>query len=163
MLMCIFGVCYSFLSIFAFNFAFFHIWILYLYFRPCQSHGLSLAAMRRLLRLRLTLAEFCLAVLEEHCAEKKRQTLARQRKTAAEIAVEEFTCCTPEPYSIEEVRLSTQAAQTWVRFDILYLFRHNQTWHTSNSTLRAFSKDVIYLCYTEHEQFRSIHMYELKF
>ncbi|XP_030298554.1 cilia- and flagella-associated protein 46 isoform X3 [Sparus aurata] len=71
-----------------------------------ESHGLSLAAMRRLLRLRLTLAEFCLAVLEEHCAEKKRQTLARQRKTAAEIAVEEFTCCTPEPYSIEEEWMS---------------------------------------------------------
>ena len=61
--------------------------------------------MRRLLRLRLTLAEFCLAMLEEHCAEKKRQALARQRKTAAEIAMEEFTCCTPEPNSIEEARL----------------------------------------------------------
>ncbi|KAM8739310.1 cilia- and flagella-associated protein 46 isoform 1-T1 [Acanthopagrus schlegelii] len=71
-----------------------------------ESHGLSLAAMRRLLHLRLTLAEFCLAMLEEHCAEKKRQALARQRKTAAEIAMEEFTCCTPEPNSIEEEWMS---------------------------------------------------------
>lgn len=60
--------------------------------------------MRRLLRLRMALAEFCLAVLEERCAEKTRQALARERKTSAEIALEEFTCCTPEPGSIEEVR-----------------------------------------------------------
>ena len=74
------------------------------FFCPCQSHRLSLAAMQRLLRLRLTLAEFCLAMLEEHCAEKKRQALAREGKTPAEIALEEFTRCTPEPDSIEQVR-----------------------------------------------------------
>ncbi|XP_070772644.1 cilia- and flagella-associated protein 46 [Enoplosus armatus] len=67
-----------------------------------ERHGLSLAAMRRLLRLRLALAGFCLAVLEEHCAEEKRQALARERKTTAEIALEEFTHCTPEPNSIEQ-------------------------------------------------------------
>ncbi|XP_027134224.1 cilia- and flagella-associated protein 46 isoform X3 [Larimichthys crocea] len=67
-----------------------------------ESHGLSLAAVWRLLCLRLALAEFCLTVLEEHCAEKKRQALARERKTSAEIALEEFTRCTPEPNSIEE-------------------------------------------------------------
>ncbi|XP_032397492.1 cilia- and flagella-associated protein 46 isoform X2 [Etheostoma spectabile] len=67
-----------------------------------ESHGLSLKAMRRLLRLRVALAEFCLAVLEEHCAEEKRQALARERKTSAEIALEEFTRCTPEPNSIKQ-------------------------------------------------------------
>lgn len=68
---------------------------------------MSLAAMRRLLRLRLALAEFCLAMLEEHCDEKKHQALSRERKTAAEIALEEFTHCTPEPNSIEQVRQHT--------------------------------------------------------
>ncbi|KAG7245295.1 hypothetical protein INR49_015899 [Caranx melampygus] len=67
-----------------------------------ESHVISLAAMRRLLRLRLALAEFCLAMLEEHCDEKKCQALSRENKTSAEIALEEFTHCTPEPNSIEE-------------------------------------------------------------
>ncbi|XP_029305800.1 cilia- and flagella-associated protein 46 isoform X3 [Cottoperca gobio] len=67
-----------------------------------ESHGLSLAALRTLLRLRLALAELCLAMLEVHSAEEKRQALARQRKTSAEIALEEFTRCTPEPNSLEQ-------------------------------------------------------------
>ncbi|XP_059214821.1 cilia- and flagella-associated protein 46 [Centropristis striata] len=67
-----------------------------------ESDGVSLAAMRRLLRLRLALAEFCLAVLEEHCAEEKQRALARERKTPAEIALEEFTHCSPEPGSVEQ-------------------------------------------------------------
>ncbi|KAG7512173.1 cilia-and flagella-associated 46 isoform X1 [Solea senegalensis] len=71
-----------------------------------ETCGMSLAAMRRLLRLRLDLAEFCLAVLEERCAEEKCQALARERKTSAEIALEEFTRRTPEPSSIEQEWLS---------------------------------------------------------
>ncbi|XP_034078590.1 LOW QUALITY PROTEIN: cilia- and flagella-associated protein 46 [Gymnodraco acuticeps] len=67
-----------------------------------ESPGLSLAAMRRLLRLRLALAEFSLAIMEEHCAEEKRQALARERKTLAEVALQEFTRCTPEPDSVEQ-------------------------------------------------------------
>ncbi|KAK1905958.1 Cilia- and flagella-associated protein 46, partial [Dissostichus eleginoides] len=67
-----------------------------------ESPGLSLAAMRRLLRLRLALAEFSLAIMEEHCAEEKRQALARERKTPAEVALQEFTRCTPEPDSVEQ-------------------------------------------------------------
>ncbi|XP_029377626.1 cilia- and flagella-associated protein 46 [Echeneis naucrates] len=67
-----------------------------------ESDGMSLAAMRRLLRLRLTLAELSLAMLEEHCAEEKRRALSWERKTSAEIALEEFTRCTPEPNSIEQ-------------------------------------------------------------
>lgn len=59
--------------------------------------------MRRLLRLRLALAQFGLTVLEEHSLEEKRQALARERKTSAEKALEEFTRCTPEPNSIGEV------------------------------------------------------------
>ncbi|XP_074502975.1 cilia- and flagella-associated protein 46 isoform X2 [Sebastes fasciatus] len=67
-----------------------------------ESHGVSLAAMRRLLRLRLALAEFSLAVLEEHCAEEKRRALASKGKTSAERALEEFARCSPEPNSIEQ-------------------------------------------------------------
>lgn len=88
-------------------------------FHPHQSHGVSLAAMRRLLRLRLALAEFSLAVLEEHCAEEKRRALASKGKTSAERALEEFARCSPEPNSIEQVRQRTY---------ILYQFRYNQTY-----------------------------------
>lgn len=63
--------------------------------------------MRRLLSLRLALAELCVAMLEEHCAKKMRQALARQTKTSAEIALEEFTRCTPEPNSTEQVSRRT--------------------------------------------------------
>ncbi|KAM4591923.1 cilia- and flagella-associated protein 46-like [Odontesthes bonariensis] len=69
---------------------------------PQESHELSLAAERKLLRLRLTLADFCLAVLEEHCAAEMCQALVRTEKTSAEIALEEFTRSTPEPDSTEE-------------------------------------------------------------
>ncbi|XP_051816052.1 cilia- and flagella-associated protein 46 isoform X2 [Acanthochromis polyacanthus] len=71
-----------------------------------ENHGLSLAAMQRLLHLRLALAEFCLTILEDHCAKKTRQALARERKTLAEIALEEFTRTTPEPNSTEQEWLS---------------------------------------------------------
>ncbi|XP_030012468.1 LOW QUALITY PROTEIN: cilia- and flagella-associated protein 46 [Sphaeramia orbicularis] len=67
-----------------------------------ECDGLSLAAVRRLLRLRLALAELCLTVLEDDCNERKCQALARQMKTSAEIAVEEFIRCTPEPDSIQQ-------------------------------------------------------------
>lgn len=63
--------------------------------------------MRRLLRLRLALVEFSLAVLEEHCNEKKQQALVWEGKTSAEIALEEFTQHTPEPSSVEQVRQYT--------------------------------------------------------
>lgn len=92
---------------------------------PCQSYGLSLAAMRRLLRLRLDLAQFCLAILEEHCAEEKRQVLAQERKTTMEIALEEFVRCTPEPNSLEQVGHFTSASK-WVQCEIVCLLRYNQ-------------------------------------
>ncbi|KAM6916250.1 cilia- and flagella-associated protein 46 [Xenentodon cancila] len=63
---------------------------------------LSLVSMRTLLRFRLTLAEFSLTILEEHCAQKTQQALAHMKKTSAEIALEEFTCSTPEPNSTEQ-------------------------------------------------------------
>lgn len=93
---------------------------------PRQSGGMSLAAVRRLLRLRLALAEFSLAVLEEHCAEERRQALAREKKTSAEIALEEFTRCTPEPNSIQQVtqcthNLGQMFCITWHSNDVLYL------------------------------------------
>lgn len=61
-------------------------------------------AKRKLLHLRLALAEFCLAMLEEQCEKKKRQAVAQESKTSAEIALEEFTRCSPEPNSLEQVR-----------------------------------------------------------
>lgn len=64
---------------------------------------MSLAAMRKLLRLRLALAEFCLDVLEERCALEACQALARMEKTPAEVAVEEFTRLSPEPNSTQHV------------------------------------------------------------
>ncbi|CAG6017918.1 unnamed protein product [Menidia menidia] len=69
---------------------------------PQQSLELSLAAVRKLLRLRLTLADFCLTVLERHCAAEMRQALVHAGKTPAEIALEEFTRSSPEPDSTEE-------------------------------------------------------------
>ncbi|XP_047458245.1 cilia- and flagella-associated protein 46 isoform X2 [Mugil cephalus] len=71
-----------------------------------EGYGLSLAAMRRLLSLRLALAELCVAMLEEHCAKEMRQALARETKTSTQIALEEFTRCTPEPDSTEQEWLS---------------------------------------------------------
>ncbi|XP_047198342.1 cilia- and flagella-associated protein 46 [Hippoglossus stenolepis] len=67
-----------------------------------ETPGIWLAAMQRLLRLRLVLAAYCLAMLEERCAEDKCQALSRERKTPAEIALEEFTRFTPEPGSVQQ-------------------------------------------------------------
>ncbi|KAM6997214.1 cilia- and flagella-associated protein 46 [Tautogolabrus adspersus] len=71
-----------------------------------ESSGLSLAAARRLQRLRLNLAELSLVLLEEQCAEEKRRAVSRETKTSAEIALEEFTRCPPEPGSLEQEWLS---------------------------------------------------------
>ena len=71
---------------------------------PCQSPGLTLVSMRRLQRLRLSLAELCLATLEQLHAED--EVRARQAKTSAQRVLEEFTCHTPEPGSLDQVRLT---------------------------------------------------------
>lgn len=89
-------------------------------FQPCQSHGLSLECVRRLQHLRIGLAEFSVAMLGEHCAEKTRQAVAWERMTSAEKALEEFLRCAPEPNSTEEVRpctprsLSVRQIQSYV-------------------------------------------------
>lgn len=118
-------------------------------FRPGQCHGLSLAAMRRLLRLRVALAEFSLAVLEERCAEEKRQALARKTKTSAEIALEEFTRCPPEPGSLDEVRRRTKPSSKCVK-----TLRTEGT--KSLGTVEAIS-----LHYNERELSRQIHLGDL--
>lgn len=64
-----------------------------------------MSALHRLQHLRLTLAELSLTVLEEHCSEVKSQALSRESKTSAELALEEFTRSTPEPGSLEQVRV----------------------------------------------------------
>ncbi|XP_028324506.1 cilia- and flagella-associated protein 46 isoform X2 [Gouania willdenowi] len=67
-----------------------------------ENQRLSLVAMSRLMCLYLVLVEFCLVILEEHCALEINQTLGRQKMTAAEKVVEEFTRSSPEPQSKEE-------------------------------------------------------------
>ncbi|XP_058493509.1 cilia- and flagella-associated protein 46-like [Solea solea] len=62
----------------------------------------SLTAMWRLMHLRLALADFSLAMLEELCAEETHQALSRQRKTSTEIILEEFLSSTLEPNPIEQ-------------------------------------------------------------
>ncbi|XP_056903879.1 cilia- and flagella-associated protein 46 isoform X4 [Takifugu flavidus] len=69
---------------------------------PSESAGLSLESVKQLQHLRLALADFSLAMLGEHCAEKTRQAVARERMSAAEIALEEFLRSTPEPDSTKE-------------------------------------------------------------
>ncbi|CAB1312512.1 unnamed protein product [Coregonus sp. 'balchen'] len=56
--------------------------------QECQP--LSLPAMRRLLRVRLALAELSLAMLEQVCAEENRLALAQDRKASVERTIEEF-------------------------------------------------------------------------
>ncbi|KAK0138948.1 Cilia- and flagella-associated protein 46 [Merluccius polli] len=65
-----------------------------------ESPGLTLVSMRRLQRLRLSLAELCLATLEQLHAED--EVRARQAKTSAQRVLEEFTCHTPEPGSLDQ-------------------------------------------------------------
>ncbi|KAF7668645.1 hypothetical protein LDENG_00299490 [Lucifuga dentata] len=71
-----------------------------------ESCGVSLAPVRRLLHLRLFLVEVCLDLLEQLCAEEKQQAVARCRKSAAEIALEEFTCCSSDLNSTEQEYMS---------------------------------------------------------
>ncbi|XP_056252103.1 cilia- and flagella-associated protein 46 [Seriola aureovittata] len=122
-----------------------------------ESHGMSLAALRRLLRLRLALADFCLAMLEEHCTEEKRQALSRERKSSAEIALEEFTHCTPEPNSIEQewvsvgstlgqVALGQLAAVTSHSLDKVETRARCLSLMGKYLRLLAVQEDPIYLC-----------------
>lgn len=76
-------------------------------FDPRQRQSLSLESVKQLQHLRLALADFSLAMLGEHCAEKTRQAVAQERMSAAEIALEEFLRSTPEPDSTKEVRPRT--------------------------------------------------------
>lgn len=65
---------------------------------------MSLAAVRRLVELRFCLVEFSLDVVEERCAAEVHRALDQAKKTPAEIILEEFTCCTPEPCSTHQVK-----------------------------------------------------------
>ncbi|XP_056147442.1 cilia- and flagella-associated protein 46 [Lampris incognitus] len=69
---------------------------------PQESPGLTLRATRRLLRLRLSLAELCVAMLEQLCAEEKSHTLAQDRKASVDVALEEFLRGTPDPNSVHQ-------------------------------------------------------------
>lgn len=74
-----------------------------------QRRGLLVVVTQRLLRLRFALVEFSLSILEECCTEKTQQVLARERMTAVQIALMEFSCCRPESAeSLQEVRNDPQ-------------------------------------------------------
>ncbi|KAM9561024.1 cilia- and flagella-associated protein 46 isoform 6-T6 [Salvelinus alpinus] len=73
--------------------------------QECQP--LSLPATRRLLRVRLALAELSLAMLEQVCAEENRLALAQDRKASVERTVEEFVRITPDLGSVEQEWITT--------------------------------------------------------
>lgn len=60
-------------------------------------------------------------MLEERCAEETLQALAQEKMTLAEIALEEYSRCTPEPNSKEEVRLWANTLTSWYKFEIFLL------------------------------------------
>ncbi|XP_063348312.1 cilia- and flagella-associated protein 46 [Pelmatolapia mariae] len=122
-----------------------------------ERHGLSLAAARRLLGLRLTLVEFCLSMLEERCAEETLQALAREKMTLAEIALEEYSRCTPEPNSKEEewmsvgitlgqIALGQLAAVSSQSLDNMETRAHCMSLMGKYMRLLAVQEDPIYLC-----------------
>ncbi|XP_077350768.1 cilia- and flagella-associated protein 46 isoform X2 [Festucalex cinctus] len=65
------------------------------------SCGVILSPKWTLLRLRLTLADVCLAILEEHCEEIVNRALVKD-KSIAERAIEDFMRSIPETNSIEQ-------------------------------------------------------------
>ncbi|XP_029553951.1 cilia- and flagella-associated protein 46 isoform X2 [Salmo trutta] len=73
--------------------------------QECQP--LSLPATRRLLQVRLALAELSLAMLEQVCAEENRLALAQDRKASVERTVEEFVRITPDLGSVEQEWITT--------------------------------------------------------
>ncbi|KAM8852116.1 cilia- and flagella-associated protein 46 isoform 2-T2 [Synchiropus picturatus] len=78
-----------------------------------EDCGLSLPASRRLVNLRMGLAEFCLLMLENECELLKQKTLDRETMTSAEITLEDFTHETPEPGTLghEWVRTGSTTGQ----------------------------------------------------
>ncbi|XP_026046614.1 cilia- and flagella-associated protein 46 isoform X3 [Astatotilapia calliptera] len=122
-----------------------------------ERHGLSLAAARRLLGLRLALVEFCLSMLEERCAEETLQALACEKMTLAEIALEEYSRCTPEPNSKEEewmsvgttlgqIALGQLAAVSSQSLDSMETRAHCMSLLGKYMRLLAGQEDPIYLC-----------------
>eukprot|EP00063_Salmo_salar_P080807 XP_014055642.1 PREDICTED: cilia- and flagella-associated protein 46 isoform X6 [Salmo salar] len=73
--------------------------------QECQP--LSLPATRRLLQVRLALAELSLAMLEQVCAEENRLAVAQDRKASVERTVEEFVRITPDLGSVEQEWITT--------------------------------------------------------
>ncbi|XP_077469731.1 cilia- and flagella-associated protein 46 [Stigmatopora argus] len=65
------------------------------------SSGAILSPKWTLLRLRLSLVDVCLAILEEHCEEIVNRALTKD-KTIAQIAIEDFMRSIPETNSIEQ-------------------------------------------------------------
>ncbi|XP_039478106.1 cilia- and flagella-associated protein 46 isoform X2 [Oreochromis aureus] len=122
-----------------------------------ERHGLSLPAARRLLGLRLALVEFCLSMLEERCAEETLQALAREKMTLAEVALEEYSRCTPEPNSKEEewmsvgitlgqIALGQLAAVSSQSLDNMETRAHCMSLMGKYMRLLAVREDSIYLC-----------------
>ncbi|KAM6956181.1 cilia- and flagella-associated protein 46 [Aplochiton taeniatus] len=68
----------------------------------CGAAPVPGPAMRRLLCLRLSLADLCLAVLEQVCTEEKRRALAQERKVSVVRHVDEFVSSSPDPSSLQQ-------------------------------------------------------------
>ncbi|XP_072292426.1 cilia- and flagella-associated protein 46 [Eucyclogobius newberryi] len=100
-----------------------------------ESPVVTPAVLVRLLRLRLALSELCLLVLEERCAERRRQASARNNKSAAEVLLEDFTRGTPEPHTVQEAWL--KAGATLGQVALGQLAAINNARHPSSAETRA--------------------------
>nr|XP_057920264.1 cilia- and flagella-associated protein 46 isoform X2 [Doryrhamphus excisus] len=120
-----------------------------------ESCGVLLSPTWTLLRLRLTLADVCLAILEEQCEELINRGLAKD-KTVAEIAIEDFMRSIPDPNSIEQewmdvsstlgqMALGQLAAVSSSTVDSVEMRAHCFTLMGKTLRLLAVREDPVYL------------------
>ncbi|XP_061914763.1 cilia- and flagella-associated protein 46 isoform X8 [Entelurus aequoreus] len=122
-----------------------------------ESCGVLLSPKWTLLRMRLTLAEVCLAIQEEHCEELLNRARAKD-KTIAEIAIEDFMRSIPEPNSIEQewmnvgstlgqMALGQLAAVSSCSIDSMELRAHCLSLMGKTIRLMAVQEDPGYISY----------------
>ncbi|XP_054655409.1 cilia- and flagella-associated protein 46 [Dunckerocampus dactyliophorus] len=120
-----------------------------------EGSGVLLSPTWTLLRLRLTLVDVCLAILEEQCEELINRGLAKD-KTIAEIAIEDFMRSIPEPNSIEQewmnvsstlgqMALGQLAAVSSSSVDSMEVRAHCLTLMGKTLRLLAVQEDPVYL------------------
>ncbi|XP_061818672.1 cilia- and flagella-associated protein 46 isoform X2 [Nerophis lumbriciformis] len=122
-----------------------------------ESCGVLLSPKWTLLHMRLTLAEVCLAIQEEHCEELLNRARAKD-KTIAEIAIEDFMRSIPEPNSIEQewmnvgstlgqMALGQLAAVSSCSIDSMELRAHCLSLMGKTIRLMAVQEDPGYISY----------------